>query len=39
MTFQEALDDLYSKYGKYGCEREFLADLLNSAVLENMSLV
>ena len=29
MTFQEALDSLYEKYGKYGCEREFLADLLN----------
>lgn len=32
MTFQEALDNLYSKYGKYGCEREFLAGLLNSGI-------
>ena len=35
MTFQEALDNLYSKYGKYGCEREFLADLLNSGIGEH----
>ena len=30
MTFQKALDALCEKYGKYGYEREFLADLLNS---------
>src|SRR5699024_12820861 len=35
MTFQEALDSLYEKYGKYGCEREFLADLLNSGIGEH----
>ena len=35
MTFQEALDSLYAKYGKYGCEREFLADLLNSGIGEH----
>ena len=34
MTFQEALDSLYEKYGKYGCERAFLADLLNSGIGE-----
>lgn len=33
MTFQEALDALCEKYGKYGYEREFLADLLNSCNL------
>ena len=32
MTFQEALDSLYKKYRKYGYEREFLADLLNSGI-------
>lgn len=32
MTFQEALDSLYEKYRKYGYEREFLADLLNSGI-------
>ena len=35
MTYQEALDNLYAKYGKYGCEREFLADLLNSGIGEH----
>lgn len=35
MTFQEALDSLYEKYGKYGCERKFLADLLNSGIGEH----
>ena len=35
MTFQEALNSLYEKYGKYGCEREFLADLLNSGIGEH----
>ena len=35
MTFQEALDSLYEKYGKYGCEREFLTDLLNSGIGEH----
>lgn len=35
MTFQEALDSLYNKYGKYGCEREFLAELLNSGIGEH----
>lgn len=35
MTFQEALDSLFEKYGKYGCEREFLADLLNSGIGEH----
>lgn len=35
MTFQEALDSLYEKYGKYGCERAFLADLLNSGIGEH----
>lgn len=35
MTFREALDSLYEKYGKYGYEREFLADLLNSGIGEH----
>lgn len=35
MTFQEALNSLYEKYGKYGCEREFLAELLNSGIGEH----
>ena len=33
--FREALDSLYEKYGKYGYEREFLADLLNSGIGEH----
>ena len=37
MTFQEALDSLYEKYGKYGCERAFLADLLNSGIGDEFS--
>ncbi len=35
MTFQKALDALCEKYGKYGYEREFLADLLNSGIGEH----
>ena len=35
MTFKEALDSLYNKYAKYGCEREFLAELLNSGIGEH----
>ena len=35
MTYQEALDSLFEKYGKYGCEREFLGDLLNSGIGEH----
>lgn len=38
MTFREALDSLYEKYGKYGYEREFLADLLNSGIGEYFTL-
>ena len=28
MVFREALNRLYSKYGKYGFEREFLAEFI-----------
>ena len=38
MTFREALDSLYEKYGKYGYEREFLADLLYSGSGEYFTL-
>lgn len=35
MVFREALNRLYSKYGKYGFEREFLAELLNNGIGEH----
>ncbi len=34
MTFQEALNKLYLKYGKYGFEREFLSDQLRNGIME-----
>lgn len=35
MTFREALSNLYSKYGKYGFEREFLSDQLRNGIMEH----
>ena len=34
MTFQTALDKLYSKYGKYGFSRDCLAEHLRSGIME-----
>ena len=34
MTFQAALDKLYSKYGKYGFSRDCLAEHLRSGIME-----
>lgn len=34
MTFQVALDKLYSKYGKYGFSKDFLAEHLRSGIME-----
>lgn len=34
MSFQEALNKLYSKYGKYGFSKDFLAEQLKSGIME-----
>lgn len=34
MSFQEALNKLYSKYGKYGFSKDFLAEQLRSSIME-----
>ena len=34
MSFQEALNKLYSKYGKYGFSKDFLAEQLRSGIME-----
>lgn len=34
MTFQTALNRLYSKYGKYGFSRDFLENHLRSGIME-----
>lgn len=35
MTYQEALDNLCKKYSRFGFEREFLEELLNSGIGEH----
>ena len=35
MGFQEALNRLYSKYGKYGFSKDFLAEQLRNGIMEH----
>lgn len=35
MTFSEALNGLYTKYGKYGFDRDFLSERLRDGIMNN----